>query len=345
MRTSRSAKGSASSRRSRARASSRPGAAPSSRWSTRGRSSSRLQRSPRFSFAEPARAVKEHHFVKEISAGLTHIARTRVLRELTIGLATALLVAGFSETLDLRRDERRAPSLAVLRRRDRHGAGDRRDRRRRHLGLAHAPHRRRAPCRHRRRALRHRRPLLDGAERADRARVDRGRRRRHRLGGRLALDRVPAPQPERGAGPRRGRGQHALQRPADDRHRRRGCAHHARRFQGRNRDDDRRLLRLRRLPADAPARGDDGRRSSRRWPRDALDPLWRNRDFVLLQSGSSSRRPGRRRRRSRTRCSSSRSRIRRRAPASSGSRASSPTPSSRSSRASPSTAGTGACSC
>ena len=50
-------------------------------------------------FAEPARAVKEHHFVKEISAGLTHIARTRVLRELTIGLATALLVAGFSETL------------------------------------------------------------------------------------------------------------------------------------------------------------------------------------------------------------------------------------------------------
>jgi MFS family permease len=50
-------------------------------------------------FVEPARAVKEHHFVKEISAGLTHIARTRVLRELTIGLATALLVAGFSETL------------------------------------------------------------------------------------------------------------------------------------------------------------------------------------------------------------------------------------------------------
>ena len=50
-------------------------------------------------FVEPARAVKEHHFIKEISAGLTHIARTRVLRELTIGLATALLVAGFSETL------------------------------------------------------------------------------------------------------------------------------------------------------------------------------------------------------------------------------------------------------
>ena len=50
-------------------------------------------------FAEPPRAAKEHHFIKEISAGLTHIARTRVLRELTFGLASALLVAGFSETL------------------------------------------------------------------------------------------------------------------------------------------------------------------------------------------------------------------------------------------------------
>ena len=50
-------------------------------------------------FAEPPRAVKEHHLVKEFSAGLTHIVRTRVLRELTIGLAAALLVAGFSETL------------------------------------------------------------------------------------------------------------------------------------------------------------------------------------------------------------------------------------------------------
>jgi MFS family permease len=50
-------------------------------------------------FEEPTRAAKEHHLVKEISAGLTHIGRTRVLRELTIGLAAALLVAGFSETL------------------------------------------------------------------------------------------------------------------------------------------------------------------------------------------------------------------------------------------------------
>ena len=50
-------------------------------------------------FDEPERAPKEHHFVREISAGLSHIARTRVLRELTVGLAAALLVAGFSETL------------------------------------------------------------------------------------------------------------------------------------------------------------------------------------------------------------------------------------------------------
>ncbi len=50
-------------------------------------------------FEEPVRAAKEHHFLKEISAGLAHIARTRVLRELTIGLGAALLFAGFSETL------------------------------------------------------------------------------------------------------------------------------------------------------------------------------------------------------------------------------------------------------
>jgi MFS family permease len=50
-------------------------------------------------FAEPPRAPKEHHFLREVSAGLSHIGRTRVLRELTIGLAAALLVAGFSETL------------------------------------------------------------------------------------------------------------------------------------------------------------------------------------------------------------------------------------------------------
>jgi MFS family permease len=50
-------------------------------------------------FAEPERAPKEHHFLREISAGIAHIGRTRVLRELTIGCAAALFVAGFSETL------------------------------------------------------------------------------------------------------------------------------------------------------------------------------------------------------------------------------------------------------
>jgi MFS family permease len=50
-------------------------------------------------FEEPPAAPKEHHFMRELSAGITHIARTRILRELTIGLGAALLVIGFSETL------------------------------------------------------------------------------------------------------------------------------------------------------------------------------------------------------------------------------------------------------
>jgi MFS family permease len=50
-------------------------------------------------FVEPEPAGKEYHFSREISMGVTHIVRTRVLRELTIGVAAALLVAGFSETL------------------------------------------------------------------------------------------------------------------------------------------------------------------------------------------------------------------------------------------------------
>jgi MFS family permease len=50
-------------------------------------------------FAEPPPAAKEHHFLREISMGITHIARTRALRELTIGVAAALLFAGFGETL------------------------------------------------------------------------------------------------------------------------------------------------------------------------------------------------------------------------------------------------------
>jgi MFS family permease len=50
-------------------------------------------------FEEPPPAPKEQHFLREVSAGITHIARTRILRELTIGLGAALLVIGFSETL------------------------------------------------------------------------------------------------------------------------------------------------------------------------------------------------------------------------------------------------------
>src|SRR3954454_3659106 len=50
-------------------------------------------------FEEPRTAVAEHHLLREISMGVTHIWRTRALRELTIGVAAALLVAGFSETM------------------------------------------------------------------------------------------------------------------------------------------------------------------------------------------------------------------------------------------------------
>ena len=50
-------------------------------------------------FTEPPVAVKEHHLAREISAGVEHIAHSRVLRQLTIGVGAALLVAGFSETL------------------------------------------------------------------------------------------------------------------------------------------------------------------------------------------------------------------------------------------------------
>jgi len=50
-------------------------------------------------FTEPPPAPREHHFLREMSAGLTHIARTQVLRQFTIGLGAVLLVAGFGETL------------------------------------------------------------------------------------------------------------------------------------------------------------------------------------------------------------------------------------------------------
>jgi len=50
-------------------------------------------------FVEPPPTAKEYHFLREISAGVRHIALTRVLRQLTTGVGAALLVAGFSETI------------------------------------------------------------------------------------------------------------------------------------------------------------------------------------------------------------------------------------------------------
>jgi MFS family permease len=50
-------------------------------------------------FAEPAAAPREQHFLREMSAGLVHIAHNRVLRQLTIGVGATMLVIGFSETL------------------------------------------------------------------------------------------------------------------------------------------------------------------------------------------------------------------------------------------------------
>jgi MFS family permease len=50
-------------------------------------------------FREPAPAPKEHRFLRELSAGLSHIARTPALRQLSIGLGAALLVIGFGETI------------------------------------------------------------------------------------------------------------------------------------------------------------------------------------------------------------------------------------------------------
>ena len=50
-------------------------------------------------FAEPPAAVAEHHFFREVTAGLGHIWRDRMLRQLTVGVGATMLVIGFSETL------------------------------------------------------------------------------------------------------------------------------------------------------------------------------------------------------------------------------------------------------
>ncbi|HEV8180420.1 MAG TPA: MFS transporter [Gaiellaceae bacterium] len=41
----------------------------------------------------------EHHFLREVTAGIEHVWRTLPLRQITIGATLALLVVGFSETL------------------------------------------------------------------------------------------------------------------------------------------------------------------------------------------------------------------------------------------------------
>jgi MFS family permease len=50
-------------------------------------------------FTEPEPAPREQHFLREVSAGISHIARVRALRELTIGIGAVLLFAGFTETI------------------------------------------------------------------------------------------------------------------------------------------------------------------------------------------------------------------------------------------------------
>jgi MFS family permease len=50
-------------------------------------------------FTEPEAAPREQHFLREVSAGISHIVRVRVLRELTIGIGAVLLFAGFTETI------------------------------------------------------------------------------------------------------------------------------------------------------------------------------------------------------------------------------------------------------
>ncbi len=50
-------------------------------------------------FTEPDPAPNDQHFLREVSAGVSHIARVRILRELTIGIAAVLAVGGFTETI------------------------------------------------------------------------------------------------------------------------------------------------------------------------------------------------------------------------------------------------------
>jgi MFS family permease len=48
---------------------------------------------------EASPELPEHHFLREVTAGIEHVWRTLPLRQLTIGTTLALLVVGFTETL------------------------------------------------------------------------------------------------------------------------------------------------------------------------------------------------------------------------------------------------------
>jgi MFS family permease len=53
----------------------------------------------RMHIAEEKPAPPEHHFVREVTAGMEHVWRTLPLRQIVIGTTIAFLVVGFSETL------------------------------------------------------------------------------------------------------------------------------------------------------------------------------------------------------------------------------------------------------
>jgi len=53
----------------------------------------------RMRVAEEKPAPPEHHFVREVTAGLRHVWRTLPLRQVVGGIAIALLVVGFADTL------------------------------------------------------------------------------------------------------------------------------------------------------------------------------------------------------------------------------------------------------
>jgi MFS family permease len=53
----------------------------------------------RMRVAEEKPAPPEHHFVREVTAGLRHVWETLPLRQVVLGVAIALLVIGFAETL------------------------------------------------------------------------------------------------------------------------------------------------------------------------------------------------------------------------------------------------------